>query len=343
MTGPYFDIVLQKFNLCRSDFTMNMPEYGEFLVEKLCHYGLNSGLIFGIDDFLLNSSSVTQSLSEVLIVCGVDQHCHKEFLYSWQKLRNTYQCRVLIFSEPIYSPLAHYRDKNTSAVMLHEIFLQTFLPHIVAYPSLIDVQTVQEKYGDTFHVLHYSGADPAHFHGPQIPWEQKEQAMVFMGKFSAWAHNQGQAEAWTRKEQLNYFLNQSRIPFECHGGDHTYRSCYDFVSQFRFQLQPKSGYYFHTTRPIQSALVGTIPVILIHEDDLPYLLKEAPQVKPDHNVLIGFDGQYEQLLNKMEDMQLCSQIAQNLPALYQGRTTSEVIEQLGKLILEVLQVNEHSN
>ncbi|MEZ0372429.1 MAG: hypothetical protein ACAI44_25285, partial [Candidatus Sericytochromatia bacterium] len=112
--------------------------------------------------------------------------------------------------------------------------------------------------------------------------------------------------------------------------------CYGVANQFRFQLQPRSGYAFHSARTIQSALVGSIPVILLHRDEVPILAEEAPFARPDHNLLLGLEGEFDILLDKLRDQDLCLQIHHHLSELLAGGTISDGVSLLTALIKQRL-------
>jgi hypothetical protein len=100
------------------------------------------------------------------------------------------------------------------------------------------------------------------------------------------------------------------------------------ANEFRFQLQPRSGYAFHSARTVQSAIVGCIPVILLHPDELALLSLEAPFARPDHNLLLGIEGQLDELLDKLSNETLCRHIQQQLPELLQAGTIRQGIAEL---------------
>jgi hypothetical protein len=331
-----FDIVLQKQNLKQphqhTHQAMYMPSHGEFLVETLARYGLKPGLIFGLDDFCLRPEILNHSGAEILIICGADQHFHQEFLQAWQKVNKHHLYRCLITSEPIYSEAAFYVNEYHNAARQHERFLDVLMPQSIFYNSRIDLAIAQEKYRNSFEHYLYSLADPAFFEGHPLAWEQKYPGILYLGKAQAWGYSRLQSEAWSRLQQLNYFMKQQRIYFEGYETDFTFRQCYQAANQFRFQLQPRSGYFFHTARTVQSAIVGTIPVVLLHPDYLPLFQLEAPWARPDENILLGFDGAYEELIDKMLDIELGQKIQTRLPELLEAGTVSQAIQQLVKSI-----------
>jgi hypothetical protein len=327
-----FDIVLQKQNLKRPHrdvhMAMYMPSHGEFLLEKLAQQGLKPGLIFGLDDFCLRPELLNYSDAEILIVCGADQHFHEEFLQAWKKVRKNYAYRTLLTSEPIYSPAAFYFDEYQQAERKHERFIETFVPHSVFYNSLLDFQPSENKYKASFERYLYSLADPELFRGAVLPWDQKKQGLLYLGKAEAWAYSRLQAQAWQRLQQLEYFLAQERLYFEGHQLSYTFRQCYQAANAFRFQLQPRSGYFFHTARTVQSAIVGTVPVVLLHRDYLPFFQAEAPWAKPDHNLLLGIDGEYDVLLDKLADLDLGQYIQAHLAELLEAGSISQSVQVL---------------
>lgn len=324
-----FDVVLQKQNLkCphrETHLAMYMPSHGEFLVEKLAQYGLKPGLIFGLDDFCLRAELLNRSDAEILIVCGADQHFHTEFLQAWQRVRKHYAYRCLITSEPIYSPAAFWVDEYHNAIRQHERFVELFMPHSVFFNSLLDIQASEQKYRQSFERYLYSLADPELFRGQLLSWEQKKQGLLYLGKAEAWGYSRLISEAWQRLQQLDYFVQQQRIYFEGHQSSFSFRQCYDMANLFRFQLQPRSGYFFHTARTVQSAIVGTVPVVLLHREYLPLFLREAPWVRPDQNLLVGLDGEYDVLLDKLCDQELGARIQTQLHELLQAGTVSQAL------------------
>lgn len=339
-----FDIILQKQNLKRphrdTHLAMYMPSHGEFLVEKLAQYGLKPGLIFGLDDFCWRSELLNHSDAEILIVCGADQHFHVEFLEAWKKVQKEYAYRCLITSEPIYSPAAFWVDEYHNAIRQHERFVETFMPHSVLFNSLLDIHYSQQKYRQSFERYLYSLADPELFRGQVLPWEQKKQGLLYLGKAEAWGYSRLIDEAWSRLQQLDYFVQQQRIYFEGHQSSFSFRQCYDITNLFRFQLQPRSGYFFHTARTVQSAIVGTIPVILLHREYVPWLLQEAPWARPDQNLLIGLDGEYEELIDKLCDQELGMKIQGRLHELLQAGTISQALAVLVQSIFRQLGITQ---
>lgn len=327
-----FDIVLQKQNLQRPHrdvhMAMYMPSHGEFLLEKLAQHGLKPGLIFGLDDFCLRPELLNQSDAEILIVCGADQHFDADFLKAWQKVHKNYLYKSLLTSEPIYSPAAFYVDEYNHAARKHERFVEAFVPNSVFYNSLLDFQPSESKYRASFERYLYSLADPELFRGVSLPWEQKKQGLLYLGKAEAWSYSRLPAAAWQRLQQLEYFLAQDRLYFEGHQQSYTFRQCYTAANRFRFQLQPRSGYFFHTARTVQSAIVGTVPVVLLHRDCLPLFLAEAPWARPGHNLLVGFDGEYEQLLAQLADLDLGLRVQANLAELLAAGTISTAVQAL---------------
>ncbi|MGE3724004.1 MAG: hypothetical protein AB7I41_00525 [Candidatus Sericytochromatia bacterium] len=327
-----FDIVLQKQNLKRPHrdvhMAMYMPSHGEFLLEKLAQHGLKPGLIFGLDDFCLRPELLNHSDAEILIVCGADQHFDADFLRAWQKVKKTYMYQSLLTSEPIYSPAAYYVDEYQNAARKHERFVEAFVPHSVFYNSLLDFQPSENKYRASFERHLYSLADPELFRGQILPWEEKKQGLLYLGKAEAWGYSRLPPQAWQRLQQLEYFLAQDRLYFEGHQQSYTFRQCYAAANRFRFQLQPRSGYFFHSARTVQSAIVGTVPVVLLQRDVLPLFLTEAPWARPNHNLLLGFDGEYDVLLEQLNDPELGAYIHSNLPELLTAGTISTAVQAL---------------
>ena len=337
-----FDIVLQKQNLKqphqKTHQAMYMPSHGEFLVEKLAQFGLKPGLIFGLDDFCLRPEILNHSDAEILIICGADQHFHQEFLQAWQKVHKRHDYCCLITSEPIYSEAAFYFDEYLNASRKHERFIETLMPQTVFYNSRLDLAASEQKYRNSFERYLYSLADPAFFQSQPVPWERKYLGLLYLGKAQAWTYSRLKHEAWPRLTQLDYFVQQQRIHFEGHESHFTFRQCYQAANQFRFQLQPRSGYFFHTARTVQSAIVGTIPVVLLHPDYLPLFQAEAPWARPDENILLGFDGAYEQLIDKMLDAELGQKIQAPLPELLQAGTVSQAVQRLVQSIQDFFQI-----
>ena len=326
-----FDIVLQKQNLSPHEqvhAAMYMPSHGEFLLECLARTGLKPGLIFGLDDFALNGQCLNQSSSEILIVCGADQHLSQGFLQTWQQLRKRYQQRVLIVSEPIYSPLAYWQNPQQNAASQHEAFLAAFEPQTVLYLSRYDLLEAQKRYGSQLQALLYSLADPELLAEPLIPWADKQQALLWLGKPAAWAFNRQHEYSWSREQQLAYFVQQQRLPFEGFSQRFTFRECYLMSNRYRFQLQPRSGYAFHTARTVQAAITGSIPVILLHPDYLEILAIEAPFARPGENCLLGLDGDYDSLLDTLQDQAVCARIAQRVRELLVAGTVQQGVFEL---------------
>lgn len=330
-----FDIVLQKENLRplgQVHASMHMPTHGEFLIERLCAAGLQLGLVFGLDDFSARAELLNSSPAQVLIVCGADQHHSEAFLTAWQGVQKTYDYQVLITSEPIYSPLAFWMDEYHNARAVHERFIENFMPDLVMFCSRFDLEPSQRKYRQSFQRGFYSLADPAFFTGPQLPWADKQQALLFMGKPMAWVYSRLQ-EGWNRFQQLDYFATQPRIPFAGYVDSLSWRECYQVSNRYRFQLQPRSGYFFHTARALQCALTGTVPIILLPSPDvLPWLQGEAPVVRPGHNLLVAFDGEYEPLIDILADSTRCEQIAAAGHELLALGTTQESITHLAQML-----------
>jgi hypothetical protein len=327
-----FDIVLQKQNLKRPHrdvhMAMYMPSHGEFLLEKLAQHGLKPGLIFGLDDFCLRPELLNHSDAEILIVCGADQHFDLDFLRAWQKVKKTYLYKTLLTSEPIYSPAAFYVDEYNNAARKHERFVETFVPHSVFFNSLLDFQPSENKYRASFERYLYSLADPELFRGTRLSWAEKKQGLLYLGKAEAWGYSRLEPHAWQRLQQLEYFLAQDRLYFEGHQQSYTFRQCYAAANCFRFQLQPRSGYFFHTARTVQSAIVGTVPVVLLPRDTLPLFQAEAPWARPNHNLLVGFDGEYDLLLEQLADLDLGEYIQANLAELLAAGTISTAVQAL---------------
>lgn len=309
-----FDIVQQKQNLAPHQDVhpaMYMPSHGEFLIEVLSSLGLKPGLSFGLDDFALNGQCLEQSSSEIFIVCGADQHFSSAFLDRYTQLNAQHRCRILIVSEPIFSPLALFLDAEENAARRHLRFIEAFQPHFVLYLSHYDVAHAQRHFAQDFRALPYSLADPELMGAATLPWAEKQQALLWLGKPQAWTHNQ-----WTprglagksREAQLQWLTRQQNIPFRGFARQYSFRECYLVANQYRFQVQPRAGYAFHTARTIQSALVGCIPVLLLPRAAEELLKQEAPQARPGHNLLVAWDGEEEALWEHIQDEALCQQI-----------------------------------
>lgn len=330
-----FDIVLQKENLRPLEqvhASMHMPTHGEFLIERLCAAGLRLGMVFGLDDFPLRADVLAQSPAQILVVCGADQHHSEAFLKAWEQVSKHYDYKVLITSEPIYSPFAFWVDEYRSAVAVHERFVEAFMPDLVMFCSRFDLAPSQRKYRQSFQRGFYSLADPAFFSETCIPWEHKQQALLFMGKPMAWLYSRWR-EGLSRFEQLEMLGAQSHLPLVGYVDSLSWRRCYQVSNQYRFQLQPRSGYFFHTARALQAALTGTIPVILLPSPDvLPWLEVEAPMARPGHNLLVAFDGEYEALYDILADSGRCQQIAIAGHELLALGTTTQSIDAISQTL-----------
>lgn len=325
-----FDIVLQKQNLsphAEVHPAMYMPSHGEFLVERLAAEGLKPGLIFGMDDFARNGRILDESSAEVLILCGLDQHFSAGFDQIWPTLQKRYTQRVLIVSEPIFSPLAFYVSPHQNARVNHLRFLEAFDPDIVLYLSAYDVQACA-KMGTRPLPLLYSLADPALASEKPLPWEAKQGLALWLGKPQAWYHNRAPQGAWERQQQLQWWLSQTRQPFAWSDRAYSFRECYAVTNRFAFQLQPRSGYAFHSARTVQSALMNTVPVLLMPPEVQELLAIEAPFARPDHNLLVGIDGAYDALIDKLQDRAHMAEIASRLPELLAAGTISQGVRRL---------------
>ncbi|MGV3526435.1 MAG: hypothetical protein ACO1RX_19605 [Candidatus Sericytochromatia bacterium] len=330
-----FDIVLQKQNLtphAEVHPAMYMPSHGEFLVERLAAEGLKPGLIFGMDDFALNGEILNQSSAEILILCGLDQHFSAGFEQVWPRLQKRYAKRVLIVSEPIFSPLAFYVSPHQNARVHHLRFLEAFDPDIVLYLSAYDVAACAQLGSRPLPLL-YSLADPALSSERPVPWEAKQEGVLWLGKPQAWHHNRAAQGAWERQAQLQWWLHQQRIPFAWSDRAYSFRECYAVTNRFAFQLQPRSGYAFHSARTVQSALMNTIPVLLLPPEGLALLAEEAPFARPDHNLLVGIDGAYDALIDKLHDRTHMAQIAARLPELLAAGTITHSLRRLVQALL----------
>jgi len=184
MSKYQIDYVLQKENLTHHHQVhpaMHMPSHGAFMLEYLTHLGFKSGLVFGLDDFSINGSTLNRSSSEILIVCGADQHYNQAFLEAWKGVKKNYACRILIVSEPIYSPLAYYQNSDQNAKQNHERFLMEYEPDIILYLSRFDCLEAKKRLPSGLQVLLYSLADPAFLTEPINTWRKKESQLLWLG------------------------------------------------------------------------------------------------------------------------------------------------------------------
>lgn len=339
MTHFQIDFVLQKENLSSHRTVhqaMYMPSHGEFLVDFLAQQGYQTGLIFGLDDFALNGHTLNHSSSEILVICGADQHYTKEFLKTWKRIKKNYACRILIVSEPIYSPLAYYVSPERNAQRSHEQFLMAVEPDVVLYLSNYDCLEARKRLPSSLRVLQYSLAD-AYFLGQAIvPWKDKDPQLLWLGKPDAWQYSRAHQQSWSRKQQLDFLTQQRIYPFVGFSRQFTFRECYQVANRFRFQVQPRSGYAFHTARTVQAALCGSIPIILLHEDYQFILQIEAPFARPGKNILLGLDGQYHLLLEQLQDENYCEKIAAAVPELMQAGSIRTGLHALDKVIKSIL-------
>lgn len=325
-----FDIVQQKQNLGNHQQVhpaMYMPSHGEYLIESLSRLGFKPGLSFGLDDFALNSAILNQSEAEILIVCGADQHYRAEFASAWQRVQRVYAVKVLVVSEPIFSDLAFWYSPEQNALLQHRQFIEDFQPDIILYLSRYDYLQAQQAYPEIESLL-YSLAEPEFLTQPRLPWEQKQWAALWLGKPQAWFHNRSAAQL-SRQQQWDLFSQQQALPFVAYSRQLTFRECYLMSNRFAFQIQPRSGYAFHTARTVQSAIVGTIPVLLLHPQEQELLAIEAPFVRPDHNCLVGWESDHQNLLSKLQDRDLCFEIQSHLPELLQAGTIGSAVYELG--------------
>lgn len=322
---PQFDIILQKQNLGPHDqvhAAMHMPSHGEYLVELLVRGGLKSGLMFGHDDFPHGAALLNQSRAEILIVCGADQHFRKEFEQGWRQVRRPYALKVLIVSEPIYSPLAYYLNPQVNAEIHHAYMLEMLEPDVVMYLSRFDQLEAARRHPQITPLL-YSLADPGLAIEPKLAWAQKEHTLLYLGKPDAWIYARSPVDVMSRRQQLDFFAQQKRQPFAWSLNQFSFRQCYSVANQFRFQLQLRSGYAFHTARTVQSAIVGSVPVLVLHRDELELLRIEAPFARPDHNLLLGIEGEFDGLLDKLQDSAFCERVQGNVHELMAAGTISQ--------------------
>ncbi len=329
------DYVLQKQHLTHPENvheTMYMPSHTEYLVEIMCRMGFKPGMSFGIDDFALRGQLLNHSSAEVLMVCGVDQHLNREFMTGWKQVKRDYAVKILVVSEPIYSPLAFYIDKHYSAQAHHEKFLAAFVPDIVLYLSAYDVQVAREKH--THQSLLYSLADGGLIHFPVLPWEKKRDALLWLGKTTAWEYTRRKAqwpERLSREDQLRFLGGQEQLPVSVYTEQLTFRECYEMANHYRFQIQPLSGFVFHSARAVQAALLQSIPILLLHPDDAELLRIEAPFVKPDHNCLVSYEGDHS-LFKKIRDTGHMQHVASHVSELLEGGTIQSCLRTLGQLL-----------
>lgn len=333
------DFILQKQHLqphATVHQTMYMPSHTEFVIEVMSRLGFQPGLSMGLDDFAQASFLLNQSDSEVLIVCGADQHLRREFMEGWQRVHKPYDKKVLLVSEPIYSPLAFQINAQHNAADSHEQFLAYFQPDVVLYLSQYDVVTAQSRHPHIV-ALPYSLADEDLFHEAVIPWEHKAQALLWLGKHVAWEFSRKRflekQTQMSREDQLHFFAEQDKIPFRAFIENFTFRECYQVANQYRFQLQPLSGFAFHSARAVQAAIVGCVPVLLLHADDLALLSIEAPFVKPGHNCVVALEGEYDMMLDQLSDSQAMAKIAARGAELLQAGTIQSCLRQLGQGLL----------
>lgn len=334
----HVDFVLQKEHLKPHDLvheTMYMPSHSEFVIEVMSRLGFKPNLSLGIDDFAQASFLYNQSAAEVLVVCGVDQHLKEAFSAGWQQVHKRYAKKVLLVSEPIFSPLAYYVDEGHNAAHFHEQFIHHFAPDIVMYLSAYDVLEARKRYPQQVSLL-YSLADPDLCLAPVLPWAEKANALLWLGKTQAWEFSrrvQQLPTAQSRAQQQAFFESQTHLPFRAFKQQFTFRECYQVANQYRFQLQPLSGFAFHSARAVQAAIVQSIPILLLHREDLPLLAIEAPFAKPGQNCLVGLEGEYDRLFAQMQDQSLLHRIVQRLPELLQAGTIQSCLRDLGLALL----------
>lgn len=326
-----FDAVLLKINMKWEHQTWNIPVLNDFLLHRLCSEGLGYGLIFGIDDFLANGKILEQSRSDVLIACAVDQWYTDEFLASWSKLQTGHAVRVLVNMEPVYGPLAHHHGDRNTAIGRHEAFLKGFDPDIICYSSLIDCEAYKAR-GGRARTIFFAQADLGVFGKQVLPWREKKDALLFAGKPMVWKDDKGQYPGWDRGRQLDWFANHGHPPLVAFHEAFTHRACYDIANLFRYQLCPRSGFFFHTARALQAMALQSIPVILLPKDYLPAFKQEAPWIQPDRHCLLGFDGDYEALGEKLRDESLGRFISSNLHEVAEQISTTHSAAELARAI-----------
>ena len=245
--------------------------------------------------------------------------------------------KILIVSEPIYSPLAFHLRADYSAAYFHAQFLEYFQPDIVLYLSHYDIAIARSRYPHIVS-LPYSLADEDLIHEPIIPWEQKAHALLWLGKPIAWEFSgsrslQKQVPRMTRQEQLLFFSEQNKVVLKGFSDQFTFRECYQVANQYRFQIQPLSGFAFHSARAVQAAIVGSIPILLLHPDDLELLATEAPFAKPGHDCLVALEGEYDVLLDQLDDWPALARVAERGVELLQAGTIQSCLRRLGQGLL----------
>lgn len=331
-----FDVLLDRIVGQYDHQNRNIPIFNDLLIARLCQMGLNTGRLLSIDGFVERPEVLEGSLSDVFIACTVDQWYSEAFLHQWVKLKKRYACKVLITLEPIFTPLSMYDSPARNARERHQDFLRAFDPDIILYNSLLDCEAYRALGLGHATPLHYIQADPMELSCPALPWEEKHPALLFTGNPVVWENSRPEFQGWTRTEQLNHLASHAPLPVYSIHEQFTHRACYDLANLFRFQLSPRSGYTFHPPRVIQSALVGSIPVILIPRNLQEHLFKECPLLREDKNCLVGYDGEYEALFRKLKNDDLCREIALNVGELLGMGTFQDSIRTLVTTIQDVL-------
>ena len=204
------------------------------------------------------------------------------------------------------------------------------------YLSAFDVAQGQQAFPNTQCLL-YSLADGGLMHSPIIPWTQKKQALLWLGKPTAWEFTQRSQrfpKALRREQQLDYFVQQTHVGFQGYTRHFTFRECYEVANQYQFQLQPLSGFAFHSARAVQAALLNSIPILLLHPQDAPILEIEAPFVRHGHNCLIAYEGHYDRLLKQLQDQEQLLHISKHVNELVAGGTIQACLAHLGNLLFK---------
>jgi len=158
-------------------------------------------------------------------------------------------------------------------------------------------------------------------------------------KPNAWECSLTHERSWSRQQQLDFFTGQNKVPFVGFSRQFSFRECYQVANRFRFQIQPRSGFAFHTARTVQSAICGSIPIILIHPDYLHILAIEAPFAVPEKNCLLGLDGAYDNLLEQVQDEEHCLNISKSVPDLMQDGFIRHGLNELAEMINNLLLKN----
>ena len=339
--GPWiqFDALLDRITGQYDHQNRSIPIFNELLVARLCQQGLMSGILLSIDGFVERPELLDRSVSDVFVACTVDHWYTDAFLDSWAKVRKRYACKVLITLEPIFTPLSMHFSEESNARERHERFLRAFDPDIILYNSSVDCEAYRRLGLGRAIPLSFIQADPMELACAPLSWDQKHPAILFAGQPSAWEEAKPEYQGWSRAHQVSVVAQQAPLPLYAIHEQFTHRACYDLANLFRFQLCPRSGYAFHPPRVIQSALVGSIPVILLNRDLEEQLHLECPLLREDHNCLVGYDGEYEELFRKLKDEDLCRSIASHLPELLGMGTFEDSMRAAAAAIRGVLEAS----